>query len=105
MHQDTGPTVFFAASLGRECQGQKACGIWGGWGQGVGRPPNWALLPELPVCLDFRIGTREVHNKLEKNRCVCVCVCELVTLSPPPPATRKVPSLVPKLSLDLPSRP
>lgn len=70
----------------------------------MGRPPNWALLPELPVCLDFRIGTREVHNKLEKNRCVCVCVCELVT-QPAPPAARKVLSLVPKLSLDLPSCP
>lgn len=31
----------------------------------------WALLSEPPVCLGFRIGTREVHNKLEKNRCVC----------------------------------
>lgn len=29
----------------------------------------WAFLPEPPVCV-FRIGTREVHNKLEKNRCV-----------------------------------
>lgn len=47
--------------------------LWHLGGAGGGKAAyNWALLPEPPVCLDFRIGTREVHNKLEKNRCVCV---------------------------------
>lgn len=56
--------------------GSKPPVAFGEGGQGAGRLPDWALpLNLLPVCLGFRIGTREVHNKLEKNRCVCVRVC------------------------------
>lgn len=55
----------------------------GGMG-GVGPEGRiWAFLPEPPICLGFRIGTREVHNKLEKNR--CVCTLGSVTLGPPLP--------------------
>lgn len=49
--------------------------VWMAWVRKAG--------PEPPVCLGFRIGTREVHNKLEKNR--CVCTLGSVTLGPPLP--------------------
>lgn len=56
--------------------------VWVAWVRKAG--------PEPPVCLGFRIGTREVHNKLEKNR--CVCTLGSVTLARP---SRTHPPLVP----------